>query len=158
MHTCIIWYLASRAYPYRFCKLASRVRIAVYYFASSVQIRIRANFCTGLLGTPPKPRNHTSCELRVFTLRIYSEKQNYHIISSVLFDILPILVLQYLSVFPEEDNSCLLIPCQLEQHPGGHISVRAHQHLFMFCSNCPCADLLHFTRDAVVVCDLCGKR
>ena len=57
-------YLASRAYPYRFCKLASRVRIAVYYFASSVQIRTCANFCTGSLGTHPKPRNHTSCELR----------------------------------------------------------------------------------------------
>ena len=29
------------------------------------------NCCTGLLGTPPKPGDHTSCELRVFcrTLR-----------------------------------------------------------------------------------------
>ena len=66
MHTCMIWYLASRAYPYRFCKLASSVRIAVYYFASSVQIRTCANFCTGSLGTHPKPRNRTLCELRVF--------------------------------------------------------------------------------------------
>ena len=36
--------------------------------ASSVRIRTCANFCTGSLGTHPKPRNHTSCELRVFTL------------------------------------------------------------------------------------------
>ena len=42
--------------------------MAVYYFASSVQIRTCTNFCTGSLGTPPKPRDHTSCELRVFTL------------------------------------------------------------------------------------------
>ena len=66
MHTCMIWYLASRAYPYRFCKLASSVRMAVYYFASSVQIRTCANFCTCSLGTHPKPRNRTLCELRVF--------------------------------------------------------------------------------------------
>jgi hypothetical protein len=66
MHTCMIWYLASRAYPYRFCKLASRVRIAVYCFLSSVHIRTCANFCTALLGTPPKPRDRTSCELRIF--------------------------------------------------------------------------------------------
>ena len=50
MHTCMIWYLASRACTYRFCYLASRVqnaiceiarvvRIAVQYFASSVQNR-----------------------------------------------------------------------------------------------------------------------
>ena len=62
-------YLASRACTYRFCKLASRVRMAVYYFASSVQIRTCANFCTGSLGTHPKPRDHTSCELRVFAKR-----------------------------------------------------------------------------------------
>ena len=66
MHTCMIWYLASRACTYRFCKLASSVRMAVYYFASSVQIRTCANFCTGSLGTHPKPRNRTLCELRVF--------------------------------------------------------------------------------------------
>ncbi len=71
MHTCMIWYLASRACTYRFCKLASRVRIAVYYFASSVQIRTCANFCTGSLGTHPKPRNHTSCELHVFAKRFF---------------------------------------------------------------------------------------
>ena len=79
MHTCMIWYLASRANPYRFCKLASRVRIAVYYFASSVQIRTCANFCTGSLGTHPKPRNHTSCELRVFTLsNLYAHQECWH--------------------------------------------------------------------------------
>ena len=69
MHTCMIWYLASRACTYRFCKLASSVRMAVYNFASSVQIRTCANFCTGSLGTHPKPRDHTSCELRVFAKR-----------------------------------------------------------------------------------------
>ena len=59
MHTCMIWYLASRAYPYRFCKLASRVRIAVYYFASSVPIRTFANFCTRLVGnTSQTQRSH----------------------------------------------------------------------------------------------------
>ena len=72
MHTCMIWYLASRACTYRFCYLASRVRIAVYYFASSVRILTCANFCTGSLGTPPKPRNHTPCELRVFAKRFVS--------------------------------------------------------------------------------------
>ena len=60
MHTCMIWYLASRACTYRFCKLASSVRMAVYNFASSVQIRTCANFCTGSLGTHPKPRDRTS--------------------------------------------------------------------------------------------------
>ena len=51
--------------------LASSVRMAVYYFASSVQIRTCANFCTGSLGTHPKPRDHTSCELRVFAKRFF---------------------------------------------------------------------------------------
>ncbi len=68
MHTCMIQYLASRACTYRFCKLASSVRMDVQYLASSVQIRTCANFCTGSLGTHPKPRDRTSCELRVFTL------------------------------------------------------------------------------------------
>ena len=62
-------YLASRANPYRFCKLASSVRMDVQYLASSVQIRTRANFSTGSLGTHPKPRNRTLCELRVFAKR-----------------------------------------------------------------------------------------
>ena len=66
MHTCTIWYLASRACTYRFCKLASRVRIAVYYFANSVQIRTCANFCTGSLGTHPKPRDRTSASCAFF--------------------------------------------------------------------------------------------
>ena len=79
MHTCMIWYLASRANPYRFCKLASRVRMAVYYFASSVQIRTCANFCTGSLGTHPKPRNHTSCELRVFSKTLNGSKRKLQI-------------------------------------------------------------------------------
>ena len=61
-------YLASRACTYRFCKLARSVRMDVQYLASSVQIRTCANFCTGSLGTHPKPRDRTSCELRVFTL------------------------------------------------------------------------------------------
>ena len=66
MHTCMIWYLASTAYPYRFCKLASRVRIAVYYFTSSVLIRTCANFCTDSLGTHPKPRDRTSASYASF--------------------------------------------------------------------------------------------
>ena len=79
MHTCMIWYLASRACTYRFCKLASSVRMAVYYFASSVQIRTCANFCTGSLGTHPKPRNHTSCELRVFSKTLNGSKRKLQI-------------------------------------------------------------------------------
>ena len=43
--------------------------MAIQYFASSVLIRTCANFCTGSLGTHPKPRDHTSCELRVFAKR-----------------------------------------------------------------------------------------
>ena len=69
MHTCTIWYLASRANPYRFCKLASRVRIAVYYFASSVQIRTCANFYTRLVGNTSQTQRSHNCELRVFTKR-----------------------------------------------------------------------------------------
>ena len=71
MHTYMIWYLASRVCTYRFCKIA---RMSGWLF-STWQAVYRTgparNFCTGSLGTPPKPRNHTSCELRVFckTLR-----------------------------------------------------------------------------------------
>ncbi len=60
MHSCMIQYLASRACTYRFCKLASSVRMDDQYLASSVQIRTCANFCTGSLGTHPKPRDRTS--------------------------------------------------------------------------------------------------
>ena len=45
----------------------------LYYLANRVQNAVCAILCTGSLGTPPKPRNHTSCELRVFTLGIDSE-------------------------------------------------------------------------------------
>ena len=53
--------------------------MAVYYFASSVQIRTCANFCTGSLGTHPKPRNHTSCELRVFSKTLNGSKRKLQI-------------------------------------------------------------------------------
>ena len=46
MHTCMIRHLASRACTYRFCKFVSRIRME-----------------------HPKPRDHTSCELRVFAKR-----------------------------------------------------------------------------------------
>ena len=46
--------------PVRFLQIGKHVRI-----------RTCANFCTGSLGTHPKPRIHTSCELRVFTLSPY---------------------------------------------------------------------------------------
>ena len=49
-------------------QIGEHVRMAIQYFASSVLIRTCANFCTGSLGTHPKPRIHTLCELRVFTL------------------------------------------------------------------------------------------
>jgi hypothetical protein len=57
----MIWYLASRACTNRFCKLASRVRIAVYCFASSVQIRSRANFCTWLVGNTSQTQRSHKC-------------------------------------------------------------------------------------------------
>ncbi|MBP5169104.1 MAG: hypothetical protein ILP14_07865, partial [Oscillospiraceae bacterium] len=47
-------------------QIGEHVRMAIQYFASSVLIRTCANFCTGSLGTHPKPRDRTSCELRVF--------------------------------------------------------------------------------------------
>ena len=68
-----------------FCKLASRVRLAVYYFASSVLIRTCANFCTGSLGTHPKPRDRTLCELRV---------SRFHVITSFM----KLRFLAYLSI------------------------------------------------------------
>lgn len=72
-------------------------------------------------------------------------------ISSVLFDVLPFFVLQDFGVFSEEDGPGFLILCQLVQHPVGHVSVGAHQHLLMFCPNCPCPDLLYFIRDTVII-------
>ena len=44
--------------------------VRVLQIGEHVRNRTCANFCTGLLGTHPKPRNHTSCELRVYTLHI----------------------------------------------------------------------------------------
>jgi hypothetical protein len=75
-----IYYLASNAYlydlvlgkqglPIQVLQIGEHVRMAIQYFASSVLIRTCTNYCTGSLGTPPKPRDHTSCELRVFTLQ-----------------------------------------------------------------------------------------
>ncbi len=69
-----VCYFASRACTYRFCKLASRVQNAIYAF-----------FCTGSLGTPPKPRNHTSCELRVFTLRSIPLNYEFHLFLYLFF-------------------------------------------------------------------------
>ena len=42
------------------------LHIQVLQIGKHVWNRTCANFCTGSLGTPPKPRDHTSCELRVF--------------------------------------------------------------------------------------------
>ena len=60
MHACMIWYLAGS------------VRMAVYCFSGSVQIRICANFCTGSPRTHAIPKDHTSCELRVFAKRFFA--------------------------------------------------------------------------------------
>ncbi|MDR9829836.1 hypothetical protein RCJ22_30080, partial [Vibrio sp. FNV 38] len=58
MHACMIWYLAGS------------VRMAVYCFSGSVQIRTCANFCTGSPRTHAIPKDHTSCELRVSAKRL----------------------------------------------------------------------------------------
>ena len=86
-----IYYLASNAYLYDSgtwqagpthtgfatwqagCKtLSAKLRALSGWLFSTWQAVYRTgparNFCTGSLGTPPKPRDHTSCELRVFTL------------------------------------------------------------------------------------------
>ena len=79
VHIC---YLASNAYlydlvlgkqglPIQVLQIGEHVRMAIQYFASIVLIRTCANFCTGSLGTPPKPRDHTLCELRVFAKRLF---------------------------------------------------------------------------------------
>ena len=69
MHTCMIWYLASRACTYRFCKFASMTGSLFSTLQAVYRTGPVRNFCTGSLGTPPKPSDHTSCELRVFAKR-----------------------------------------------------------------------------------------
>ena len=58
--------LGKQGMHLQFLQFCEHVRVSIQYFASSVLIRTCANFCTGLLGTHTKPRDHTSCELRVF--------------------------------------------------------------------------------------------
>ena len=54
-----------------FFKSASSVRMDGQNVASSVPIRTCALFGTSSLGTNPKPRVRTSCELRVFAKTLY---------------------------------------------------------------------------------------
>jgi hypothetical protein len=54
-----------------FSKFASCVRMDGHNLASSVPIRTRALFRTSSLGTHPKPRDRTSCELRFFAKRLF---------------------------------------------------------------------------------------
>jgi hypothetical protein len=46
---------------------------------------------------------------------------------SVLIYILPVGIMQNLSVFPNESISCFFAALQLIQHPGAHIAIGPHQ-------------------------------
>ena len=66
MHACMIWYLASRACTYRFCKLASMSgwlfsTLQAVYWSGPAPIS-----APGSLGTHPKPRDRTSASYASF--------------------------------------------------------------------------------------------
>ena len=63
------YYLASNAYLYDLVPGKQGLHIQVLQIGKHVRNRTCANFCTGSLGTPPKPRDRTLCELRVFAKR-----------------------------------------------------------------------------------------